>query len=724
MPVSDGKLKLTQAATELETLINSIESHASNHEDGGIDEIDVLSLGGYTGETTKFIRADGTLAVPPGSGGISFGTTAGTACEGNDSRLSDNRTPVDHATSHISGAGDELNVLSLAGYSGDTTKFIRADGTLAVPPGGSVTHHTTHESGGEDEISILNLGGFTGSTTNFLRADGSFAAASGTSTTVVNSSSALGVTVGTTGSGAAYECDGTADEVQFNAALTALNSGETLYVLPGNYYCAARIYQAGKNVNIVGIGNVTIYLDTPADVNYNGLTLQGSIIATNVLLSSNAAAGASQVVLTSGSGIQIGDLIKIYNNVLWSPTDENNPNQTTGEMYRVTGVSTNTITLNEPLLRAYTTAAASKVIVYRPIKVLIDNIKIVDAGWTEYRMGISLRYCADSEVKNCYLSDSGLTALAVYASWNVYIHHNQIYNCDYTGSGYGVSLWDGVAYVYIYHNHIENCHHTVSSNMADKYALNRKIHIRFNTLITTKNETKEGHIVDCHTCNVDYFVEYNWMKAYVDASSCFFDGSYHSVFANNYVSGGLGIVKRGNCDTGDHRYYNNYLELGTSGYLYKSNGNGTCNSLTIENNTLSGGKYGIRFYSTYPEVYRYINIRNNTFLNISSIGIYIQLAANAQNININDNIIESCASGGIYIDGLTYTSGTIRILGNKIRDPYTVSSGNAVILTNIDNAQIHNNEISDFVNKTSVGIYEGTGCSGNVITNNIKINVT
>jgi hypothetical protein len=39
---------------------------------------------------------------------IPYGTTAGTACEGNDSRLSDARTPTAHATTHQDGGSDEV----------------------------------------------------------------------------------------------------------------------------------------------------------------------------------------------------------------------------------------------------------------------------------------------------------------------------------------------------------------------------------------------------------------------------------------------------------------------------------------------------------------------------------------------------------------------------------------------------------------------------------------
>ena len=50
----------------------------------------VTSVTGGTGLTGGTITASGTLAV-------SYGSTAGTACEGNDSRLSDARTPTAHA---------------------------------------------------------------------------------------------------------------------------------------------------------------------------------------------------------------------------------------------------------------------------------------------------------------------------------------------------------------------------------------------------------------------------------------------------------------------------------------------------------------------------------------------------------------------------------------------------------------------------------------------------
>lgn len=55
----------------------------------------------------------------------------------------------------------------------------------AVAGGGGGAHATTHEVGGGDEVDVTALDGFPGGTTLFLRADGSFAVPAGGSGTVV-----------------------------------------------------------------------------------------------------------------------------------------------------------------------------------------------------------------------------------------------------------------------------------------------------------------------------------------------------------------------------------------------------------------------------------------------------------------------------------------------------------------------------------------------------------
>lgn len=190
-------------------------THAANHESAGSDSVNIKNLGGYPGGTSDFLRADGTFAAPPGGtsdhgaltglgdddhtqyqlrseknaasgyAGLSagskltgsqqmYGSASNTACEGNDARLSDARTPTAHKASHESAGSDALSVRNLAGFPGGTTDFLRADATFSAPA--IAAHASSHYSAGSDALNVKNLGGYPGGTTTFLRADGQFAA--------------------------------------------------------------------------------------------------------------------------------------------------------------------------------------------------------------------------------------------------------------------------------------------------------------------------------------------------------------------------------------------------------------------------------------------------------------------------------------------------------------------------------------------------------------------
>lgn len=92
------------------------------------------------------LTANRTLAV-------SYGTTAGTAAQGNDTRLSDARTPTSHAASHASGGADALAISGaqvtsgtipparLGGGTASDSTVLHGDGTWKTAPtgGGTVT---------------------------------------------------------------------------------------------------------------------------------------------------------------------------------------------------------------------------------------------------------------------------------------------------------------------------------------------------------------------------------------------------------------------------------------------------------------------------------------------------------------------------------------------------------------------------------------------------------
>jgi len=76
-------------------------SHASSHESGGADELTI---------TLAQVSDAGNAAA------LDVGTTSGTVAAGDDSRLSDDRTPTAHAASHVAGGADALT-LTLAQIS-------------------------------------------------------------------------------------------------------------------------------------------------------------------------------------------------------------------------------------------------------------------------------------------------------------------------------------------------------------------------------------------------------------------------------------------------------------------------------------------------------------------------------------------------------------------------------------------------------------------------------
>lgn len=88
------------------------------------------------------------------SSGLDVGTVSGTVAAGDDARLSDARTPTAHKASHENGGADEIaldasqvtsgqfSMARLATGTPDGTKFVRDDGTLAAPSGG--TPSSTH----------------------------------------------------------------------------------------------------------------------------------------------------------------------------------------------------------------------------------------------------------------------------------------------------------------------------------------------------------------------------------------------------------------------------------------------------------------------------------------------------------------------------------------------------------------------------------------------------
>lgn len=136
------------------------------------------TVAGSNGITNTGTNVNATLAP-------TYGTSVNTFCQGNDSRLSDSRTPTSHASSHSAGGADAVKLDDLAApddntdlnasvtkhgllqkLGGGTTNFLRADGSWAAPPSGGGGYQlipiTTNENTDQSSDMVVGALGITG----------------------------------------------------------------------------------------------------------------------------------------------------------------------------------------------------------------------------------------------------------------------------------------------------------------------------------------------------------------------------------------------------------------------------------------------------------------------------------------------------------------------------------------------------------------------------------
>ncbi|RPJ72948.1 MAG: hypothetical protein EHM20_13035 [Alphaproteobacteria bacterium] len=488
------------------------------------------------------------------------------------------------------------------------------------------------------------------------------------------------------------------DAACFQAALDNAQSGDTIIIREGDYQISRQIKELNKNLNIIGEGKVTFYLNTST---LPGLYFAGSVI-TNESLSINAQKGSSHVVLNNASQVHQNDLIKIWKNIQWCPLDY--PDQmTTGELYLVKNVSGNVVTLNQPLLRDYNLSETVHVEIYRPIEIHIKNIRVQNINATGEYKGIALQYCKDSSVTDSWFKDNGQLSLILYTCYNLNVINNTIYDSIHEGNGYGISVADASAFVNIENNYIENCRHTIMSGTDDFKALNRDIFIYNNYLIGGNIEG--SYVIDSHPTTINYIVTKNRIHP-KPGFIAFSDGTLQSTFSENEVYGGSGAVKRrGSVNNGVHVIEGNIIE----GTTYLADGNGIGGTLIIKNNTQQNGDYGVVFIN--GESFRNIVISGNRFSNISDYGIYQKFLIDGVNLSILNNTFENVNQEGIYVDGNNLKSGIVKIQNNSLINVFTSNSTAGIKIKNIHNVSISGNTISG-------NTISGNTISGNTISGN------
>lgn len=314
MPVTNGKLILTLDASGFESTLDSIPDHSSQHESGASDEIKLDALGTPTdsttldattsrhgllpklsGSSTQFLNGNGAWSTPTGGAGLDYPGSSSVFLTGAGTWASPS---VLHASTHKDGGNDLIRLDELAAPTTTARNVsITAPGLVPTLPGskkyvldgtgsfssidtifgtrgsatitsGNTSVTVTHNLSDTPYAVILTPTSLTGSKDYYVSAK-----TSSTFTITINSAyasnisfdwAALGVTESGTGggtlpnylyvgSGKQYATDGTADDVQIQAAIDAASSGDVVY-MPDTTYDITQPVDMAEGVVLKGAG--------------------------------------------------------------------------------------------------------------------------------------------------------------------------------------------------------------------------------------------------------------------------------------------------------------------------------------------------------------------------------------------------------------------------------------------------------------------------------------
>ena len=499
-----------------------------------------------------------------------------------------------------------------------------------------------------------------------------------------------------------YVCDGTADNVEIQAAIDALPAVDGEIVLfEGTYNIAAQI-EVTKSLVIRGINKPTLNWNVLAT---DMLYCHGSVRDTVNVAVADISEGDITVTVDDASSVVEGDLIVIYDDVIWNTFDY--PTWKTGEVHEVHSISGNTITFFEGTLHDYTIANNAKVIVISPISVDLDNLKTVGGSETDDYSLISLTYTKDSSITNCILDKGGNKAIYIDYSHNIIVQTNTISNCIKAGLGYGVSISNASAHIIIINNKISNCRHCTAGGGTGGPGQVRDYVVKDNHLSAGIHSAIDAHAIVESLVATDNIISAN--NQYACST-----GAKVTRFNNNKIVGGSGVSIRDNTINISCVVQNNCVE-GCS-YNFTDHTAGANNSIDfvhITNNILTNAIYYLAYISKAASVL----VANNS---IDKTDDYYGLViVSATSGLVSDNLISDCYRCGISMDSCS----NLRIEGNVVKNSDRRNAAGelseaGIRLTDCSNLIVTNNSVYDDTPYQRYAIKEYGTSDNNVVRDN------
>lgn len=285
------------------------------------------------------------------------------------------------------------------------------------------------------------------------------------------------------------------------AAVDDVSAGGVVTIQQGTYTIKSSI-NVKKSITLRGEGMPTFKSGTESYL----IECKGTLLKSE-RPGEDVSANSTSVSVEDASGLEVGDLILIFDETQWNPWDAGwYQRMKTGELQRVERVDGNEIGFNDPLLHGYSLSMNAEIQYIRPITVSIEGIEIQGGSNTAMYSGIDMRYTIDSSIKGCHIENCGLRSTHIMDCYETTISECTIEKSEKTGYGYGVDVHSSSAYTRIVNNTIDRCRHcvTIVAHPGSSIGVPRETYVEDNFL-----SGSIGHTIDAHPCAESWYIYNN-----------------------------------------------------------------------------------------------------------------------------------------------------------------------------------------------------------------------